>query len=213
MLPEIVEIFRKRGPESFTLGTIAEELGTSSRMLIYHFGGRDELLGRVMKLVRKDTIDYLEDPPPRGAEEAMRKFWSYYVDMGHITDMQLFFHIAVRRVEEPQRFTDFASTAVDGWTEFFAHAIEREGKSLAYGRALGRLMIDVLRGILVDYLITDDVAGAERSLDVFCGYIRLLMDSGEDLGKASRQAAARRKRRARTADAGAASESVRRRKS
>ncbi len=145
MLPVIAEMLRERGPQGFVLGTIAEELGTSSRMLIYHFGSRDELLGRVMKLIRRDTIAFLEHPPPSTIDDAIQKFWAYYVHMGHISDMQLFFHIASRRFEEPNRFGDFASTAVDGWVQFFAGAIEAEGKSPEFARTLGRLTIASLR--------------------------------------------------------------------
>lgn len=181
MLPAITEILRERGPQGFALGIIAEELGTSSRMLIYHFGSRDELLGRVMKLIRRDTIAFLEDPPPNGIEEAIQKFWSYYVHMGHISDMQLFFHIASRRFEEPARFDDFASTAVDGWVQFFAQAIEGEGKDSEFARVLGRLVIASLRGIVVDYLITGDEENAERSLAAFISLIQLTMRGGEAL--------------------------------
>jgi AcrR family transcriptional regulator len=178
MLPAIVEVFRKRGPESFALGAIAEELGTSSRMLIYHFGSRDELLGRVMKLVRQDTIESLEHPPPRGIDEAIERFWSYYIYLGHLSDMQLFFHMAVRRSEEPTRFSDFASTAVGGWVHYFASAIERDGQSIEFGRTLGRLVIASLRGIIVDYLITSDLDSAEQSLDVLRQIVKPMMQPG-----------------------------------
>jgi AcrR family transcriptional regulator len=185
MLPAILEIFRKRGPESFALGAIAEELGTSSRMLIYHFGSRDELLGRVMKLLRRDTIDSLDNPPPRGIDEAIQKWWSYYIYTGHLSDMQLFFHIAARRSEEPSRFTDFASTAVDGWVQFFARAIENEGKSPEFARTLGRLVIASMRGIVVDYLITNDIESCQRSLAAFRECIGLIMQQKADFKEPS----------------------------
>jgi len=154
-------------------------------MLIYHFGSRDELLGRVMKLVRRDTISFLEDPPPRGIDEAIEKWWSYYVHQGHLSDMQLFFHISVRRSEEPSRFTDFASTAVDGWVQYFAHAIETEGKSAEFSRTLGRLVIASMRGIIVDYLITNDIESGERSLATFRQFIELIMQHKPDLKNSS----------------------------
>jgi AcrR family transcriptional regulator len=193
MLPAIVEFFRARGPEGFSLAAIAEELGTSSRMLIYHFGGRDELLSRVMKLVRRDTILYLEDPPPDDVDEAIRRFWSYYIHMGHLSDMQLFFHIASRRAEEPERYDDFASTAVEGWTQYFANAIEKDGKNSAAATKLGRLVIAALRGIVVDYLVTRDVADAERSLSLFCESIRLLMENDALLEEPARATVPRKR--------------------
>jgi hypothetical protein len=97
--------------------------------------------------------------------------------------MQLFFHMAVRRSEEPARFSDFASTAVDGWVHHFATAIEREGKSLEFSRTLGRLVIASLRGIIVDYLITDDLESAEKSLALFREFVQLTMQHRSDLSR------------------------------
>ncbi|WP_196073314.1 TetR/AcrR family transcriptional regulator [Nakamurella alba] len=167
MLPAITQILRDRGPEGFALGAIAADLGTSSRMLIYHFGSRDELLGRVMKLLRNDTIALLGAPPPIGLDEAIGRFWNYYVHAGHISDMQLFFHMASRRFEEPDRFDDFASTAVDGWVHFFTVAAEADGMEESAARTVSRLTLATLRGIIVDYLITGDLANGERSLDAY----------------------------------------------
>jgi AcrR family transcriptional regulator len=177
-LPAIVAILRERGPEGFLLGTIAEELGISSRMLIYHYGSRDELLGRAMKVVREETINNLENPPPSSLIEAVDKWWGYYVV--NLSDMQLFFHLASRRFEEPSRFADFASSAVEGWVEFFAMSIEAEGKSAEFARVLGRLTIATLRGLMVDFLITGDREHAELSLGAFRSLLEMRMRVGLD---------------------------------
>ncbi|MCU1659762.1 MAG: TetR/AcrR family transcriptional regulator [Pseudonocardiales bacterium] len=176
MLPAIVSILRERGPQGFFLGTIAEEMGTSSRMLIYHFGSRDELLGRAMRVVREETIQYLNDPPPSTLLEAVDKWWDYY--MVNLSDMQLFFHLASRRFEEPGRFTEFASNAVDSWVEYFASSIEAEGRSPEFARVLGRLTIAAMRGLTVDFLITGDKDHVDSSLDAFRSLLVAEMTKG-----------------------------------
>jgi AcrR family transcriptional regulator len=165
MLPAIVSILRERGPEGFLLGTIAEQLGTSSRMLIYHFGSRDELLGHAMKVVREQTIEHLDNPAPTTLLQAVDKWWDYY--MINLSDMQLFFHLASRRFDEPSRFTEFASSAVNSWVDYFAKSIETEGHSPKFARVLGRLTIAALRGLIVDLLITGDRDHVESSLEEF----------------------------------------------
>ena len=167
MLPSIAQLFRERGAESFSLAEIAGELGTSSRMLIYHFGSRDELLGRVLNIVRRETIAILSDPPPDQVGEAIQRWWDYYSAREHLADMQLFFHLASRSFEEPESFTDFTSTAVVGWADFFARAIEGEGVEAEAADSLARLAIAAMRGIMVDYLITADLESAERSVEAF----------------------------------------------
>jgi AcrR family transcriptional regulator len=170
MLPAIVDILRSRGPEGFVLSTIAEDLGTSSRMLIYHFGSRDELLGRVMKLVRLGTIDALKSPPPSTLLEAVDRWWDYY--MVYLSDMQLFFHLASRRFESPDQFEDFASTAVMSWSDYFGGALHAQGASDDEAAVLGRLTIATLRGLTVDYLISGDKEAVERSLERFRRFLR-----------------------------------------
>lgn len=170
MLPAIVAILRERGPEGFILSSIAEDLGTSSRMLIYHFGSRDELLGKVMKVVREETIEYLVQTRPTSLIEAINRWWEYY--MNHLSDMQLFFHLASRRFEEPTQFEEFASTAVERWIRYFADSVEAEGKSPTTAVVLGRLTIAALRGLVVDYLITEDREWAEKSLEAYRELVR-----------------------------------------
>lgn len=165
MLPEIVEVLRRRGPAGFQLGTIADDLGTSSRMLIYHFGSRDDLLSHVMRILRRDTVRELSSPPPTSVLEAIDRWWAYYME--HTSDIQLFFHLASRRFEEPGRFDEFASTAIDIWRDYFASALEAQGMDAAHAEVLGRLIIGTLRGITADYLITGDREHVEESLADF----------------------------------------------
>ena len=170
MLPAIVDVLRRRGPAGFQLGTIAEDLGTSSRMLIYHFGSRDDLLSHVMRVVRRDTVTELSSPAPGTLIEAIDRWWVYY--MKHLSDIQLFFHLASRRFEEPGRFDEFASTAIDSWRDYFAGAIVAEGHGYHYAQVLGRLVIGTLRGITADYLITGDRERVEEALDEFRSLLR-----------------------------------------
>lgn len=171
MLPAIVDVLRKRGPAGFQLGTIAEDLGTSSRMLIYHFGSRDDLLSRVMQLVREQTVGELNSPPPFTLDAAIDRWWVYYMD--HLSDIQLFFHLASRRFEEPDRFGEFASSAIDMWRDYFGRAIVVEGFSPEYAAVLGRLVIGALRGITADFLITGDREHVEEALTAFRSLLQL----------------------------------------
>lgn len=173
MLPAIVDVLRHRGPAGFQLTTIAEDIGTSSRMLIYHFGSRDDLLSRVMQVVREQTVTELSSPPPSTLVEAIDRWWAYYLD--HLSDIQLFFHLASRRFEEPDRFGEFASTAIDMWRDHFAEAMRTEGYGPEYSAVVGRLVIGTLRGITADYLITGDRSHVEEALLAFRSLLQLGM--------------------------------------
>jgi AcrR family transcriptional regulator len=145
---------RATGMERFSLAGLAQALGTSSRMLIYHFGSRDKLLGQVMHAMRAEVAAELRDPEPRTIGEAIDHWWIYYT--AHLTEMQLFFHLASRRFDEPTSFEEFASTAVETWKDYFAEAAVKQGYPGEDAETLGRLCVAALRGLIVDLLITDD---------------------------------------------------------
>jgi AcrR family transcriptional regulator len=160
---------RATGIERFSLAGLAEALGTSSRMLIYHFGSRDELLGQVMHAMRAEVAAELRDPEPRTIGEAIDHWWAYYTE--HLTEMQLFFHLASRRFEEPTSFEEFASTAVQTWKDYFAEAAVTQGYPAKGADTLGRLCVAALRGLIVDLLITDDRDSVHAALAMLRKYV------------------------------------------
>ena len=58
LLDGAVAYLSREGIEDFSLANLASALGTSSRMLIYHFGSRDELLAGLSQHL-PDVVDHL----------------------------------------------------------------------------------------------------------------------------------------------------------
>jgi AcrR family transcriptional regulator len=169
LLGQIMEIVRREGLAGFSLDTLAAELGTSSRMLVYYFGSKDELLGRIVYAIRDDHVTNMENSPGDTIIEAIDKWWNYY--RSNLTDMQFFFHLATRSFEEPDKFKEFSSTAVDLWASYFYNSLrgalpDDEAKDLA------RLVLATVRGLTVDLLITADAERVERSLTEFKALLR-----------------------------------------
>ncbi|WEK13473.1 MAG: helix-turn-helix domain containing protein [Candidatus Microbacterium phytovorans] len=165
LLDGAVEHLTRVGIEDFTLARLAAALGTSSRMLIYHFGSRDELLARVQRELRhRVTID-LRARRLDTLSAAVRATWDYYV--ARLPHMQLFHHLAARAFENPTDFTAFTDTAVSEWEAFFTEVAEREGYAEGEAHAAGRLALAGFRGLIQDLLLTGDRNQLERSIDLF----------------------------------------------
>jgi AcrR family transcriptional regulator len=170
MLGDIVEIVRRTGLSGFSLDTLAAELGTSSRMLVYYFDSKDELLGRIVYALRDDHVRTMEEQHPGSIVEAIDLWWNHY--RANLTDMQFFFHLATRSFEDPDRFKEFSSTAVDLWAEYFYHSLRGQVRTNDEARAIARLVLATVRGLTVDLLITADVDHVERSLAEFKTLLR-----------------------------------------
>ena len=164
LLVRIIEIVRRQGLSGFSLDNLAPELGTSSRMLVYYFGSKDELLGRIVYALREDHVTQLESEPVGTITEAIDRWWDHYVS--NPTDMQFFFHLTSRSFEEPEKFQEFSSTAVELWSSYF-HRSLRDHVSDAEAKAISRLVLATVRGLQGDLLISADKAHVERSLKVF----------------------------------------------
>uniref|UniRef100_UPI003F495DC2 TetR/AcrR family transcriptional regulator n=1 Tax=Actinomadura sp. CA-154981 TaxID=3240037 RepID=UPI003F495DC2 len=170
LLGRIIEIVRRTGLGGFSLDSLAPELGTSSRMLVYHFGSKDELLGRIVYELRNDIVDAFERRPTGTIIEDIDLWWNHYRQ--NLPDMQFFFHLATRSFEEPDKFTDFSSTAVDLWVSYFYRSLQGVLETDEEAHALARLVLATVRGLMADLLITGDVRRVEEALEEFKSLVR-----------------------------------------
>ncbi|MEU8250571.1 TetR/AcrR family transcriptional regulator [Nonomuraea sp. NPDC048916] len=170
LLGRIIEIVRRTGLAGFSLDTLAPQLGTSSRMLVYYFGSKDELLGRIVYALRDDIVAALESRPVGTIGEAIDLWWNHY--RANLTDMQFFFHLTSRSFEEPDKFKEFSSTAVDLWASYFYRSLQDNTRSDAEARSIARLVLATLRGLTVDLLITADARHVEQALTEFKSLLR-----------------------------------------
>lgn len=165
LLGRIIEIVRSQGLAGFSLDNLAPQLGTSSRMLVYYFGSKDELLGRIVYALRNDIVTQLENEPVGTITQAVDRWWDHY--RANPADMQFFFHLTSRSFEEPDKFQEFSSTAVGQWEAYFVRSLEGHVASHEEAEAIARLVLATVRGLMADLLITSDQPQAERSLAVF----------------------------------------------
>jgi AcrR family transcriptional regulator len=170
LLGQIMPIVRRTGLAGFSLDIIAAELGTSSRMLVYYFGSKDELLARIVHELRDDHVASMAGTPGDTIIEAIDKWWNHY--RANLTDMQFFFHLATRSFEEPDKFTEFSNTAVDLWASYFYSCVRNQVRTDAEARAIARLVLATVRGLTVDLLITQDIESVEKSLKAFKSLLR-----------------------------------------
>ncbi|MEO0398830.1 MAG: TetR/AcrR family transcriptional regulator [Pseudomonadota bacterium] len=72
LLAALADYVLKNGLNSASLRPMAKAAGTSDRMLIYHFGSKDELITEVTWRLAADLADKLDDalPPTRAETEA-----------------------------------------------------------------------------------------------------------------------------------------------
>jgi AcrR family transcriptional regulator len=161
LLDALIEAFARGGIRRRSLRDIAEEVGTSHRMLLHHFGSRDGLLLAIVQEVERRQASTLTDLPrdPGGAFAAMwadlrrPELWPFE---------RLFFECYARAAQGEEPFTRLLPAAVDGW---LTEVDEVSGGTV--DPALARLGLAVTRGLLLDLVATGDAGGVDAAAALF----------------------------------------------
>jgi AcrR family transcriptional regulator len=162
----LIEAFASGGIGGRSLRDLAEAVGTSHRMLIHHFGSRDELLLAIVEEVERRqaaTLPHLPEDPA----DAFLAMWADVRRPELRPFERLFFECYARAAQGEAPFTRLLPGAVDGW---LAEADATAGG--AVDGATVRLGLAVTRGLLLDLVATGDETGVDAAAARFAALLR-----------------------------------------
>jgi AcrR family transcriptional regulator len=178
LLERVVDHFVADGLGDLSLRKIASAIGTSHRMLLYHFGSKSGLLLEVVRAVEARSRSQLEEIGHRagggggggaelGTDEVIREMWRFVADPAQADFERLFFALYGRALQGDVEARPLLAESIASWLEANdTLAAERDIPS-GPARAHARLGLAVVRGLLLDLLATGDRAGVDASLEVF----------------------------------------------
>jgi AcrR family transcriptional regulator len=161
LLDAVVKECAARGIGDRSLRDVAAAVGTSHRMLLHHFGSRNELLLAIVDEVERRQRTLLPELPTEPAA-AIAAMWANLRQPELRPFERLFFECYARGVQGEQPFARMLPGAVDGW---LADAASAEP-------ALARLGLAVMRGLLLDLVATGDRAGVDAAAQAFVDLVR-----------------------------------------
>jgi AcrR family transcriptional regulator len=166
LLDAVIEHVAEHGISDLSLRELAAAIGTSHRMLIHHFGGKDGLRVAVVREVeqrQRAALATLVLDPPLALDEAMRAWWRHISDPALWPNERLFFELYGVALQGRPGAVELLDGIVDAWLDPAAESLE------AYGvpdpRAVARLGIAVTRGLLLDLLATGDREGVDAAME------------------------------------------------
>jgi AcrR family transcriptional regulator len=177
------------GVGDLSLRGLAAALGTSHRMLIYHFGSREGLLIEVIRAVEAQqraalaTMLLDEGAPPA---ETMRRMWKRVADPSLWPNERLFFEVYAQALQGSPHALPLLDGIVDLWVEPLARIGVARGRPEAEARAEARLGVAVVRGLLLDLLATGEREAVDAAME---RYIEAIAPAAEALEPAQVDAA------------------------
>ncbi len=179
LLAAAVEYLQANGLGDLSLRELATAIGTSHRMLIYHFGSKEGLLAAVVQAVEQEQRAFwagLTADPAIGPFEATTAMWNRLADARLWPSERLFFELygqALQARAGTEGFLDGVSA--EKWAAQIAEYSARLGLSPEAARAGARLSVAVVRGLLLDLLATGDRASVDEAFGQFLELARVAL--------------------------------------
>ena len=170
LLERTVEYFASHGVADTSLRRLAEAIGTSHRMLLYHFGSREGLLTEVVDRVesaqRAHLAALLAEVGDTGADPVAQglRFWRAVTDAALIYG-PLFFELSSHAMLDLPYAAALRPDLVESWLGPIAEGWTMLGYSPAAAGRQARLDLAVARGLLHDLLITGDRAAVDAAME------------------------------------------------
>jgi AcrR family transcriptional regulator len=180
LLAAVIDHIRRAGFTDLSLRELAAAIGTSHRMLLYHFGSREGLLVAVVRAVEEAQRAFLAElvaDPALARDDALRALWRRLADPALWPNERLFFELYAHALRGRPGTAGLLDDIVDAWVRPAVEHARRRGLDPEQARRRGldpeqarvdaRLGVAVVRGLLLDLLATRDRAGVDAAFERF----------------------------------------------
>lgn len=180
LLGAAIGYYAAHGVRDTSLRTLAAAIGTSQRMLHYHFGSREDLLAAVIAAVvagdsaRVDALAAADGDPFERGRENWRAVSAEARAFG-----PLFFELSAHAMHGLDYAAPLARELVPRTEGAFARAYA-EFTDPATAAVLARLSTAVGRGLVFEALLDGDQAASDAAMEVYIAMVRRFLDGGEE---------------------------------
>jgi AcrR family transcriptional regulator len=190
LLDAVIAHFMAEGLADQSLRRIAEAVGSSHRMLLYHFGSKDGLLVEVVREVEARTqvrLEALSEDAVGETDELIRRMWAYLADPALGDFERLFFALYGRALQGDESIRPLLTDDIAHWLDANVALATPLGVPSDVARTHARLGLAVVRGLLLDLLATGDRTGVEAALGAFAeGYRGRWWERQDETGTSER---------------------------
>jgi AcrR family transcriptional regulator len=161
----------EHGMADLSLRPLAQALGTSPRMLLYHFGSKEQLVMAALDETRRRQAElltaYLGEQPDADPADVFRRLWRWLVSPAHLPFLRLFLEVYALSLQYPDRFPGFAESDVRDWLT----GLDRIPFEIEVPREEHENLITLIvaghRGLYMDLLATGDRERVDRAQRTF----------------------------------------------
>jgi AcrR family transcriptional regulator len=170
----------ERGVVAVSLRELARAVSVSPRMLVHHFGSREELVSRALREARSRQREAfqarLTPQPGRPYADVLTDAWSWFATDEARPYLRLFGQLYAHAQAPDSPHGEFLRESVLDWLPTIEDGFGADGADQATARELSTLTVAVIRGLLQD---ASAIGDQERVSAAFERYAALLQPAQE----------------------------------
>ena len=177
LLASILDAVERAGLVDFSLRPLAEEIGSSPRAILYHFGSKEQLVAAIIAAGRLRLgvlfADWARASDGYDLRDALRRAWSWLTASRRRAFLKLFFEFTTLGMRDPRGHGRAVGVLFAEWRELFEFEFTRRGMSRDRATLLASLVLGTMHGLLLDLLTTGDRARVDRAFASFVAAVEL----------------------------------------
>jgi AcrR family transcriptional regulator len=155
LLAQVTDYVLSEGLIGLTLRPLADAIGTSDRMLIYHFGSRDALVTGVVAESTRRAIEAVEQVPAAPTiRSAVNRLWAAYLTEPLHSCLRIYLQAAATGLIGQEPHLSLARDINEQWAQALRDYFVRSGAPVRRVARLVTLVDSSLYGFHLD-LVTD----------------------------------------------------------
>ena len=193
LLDALVTYLVRHGLADLSLRPMAAEVGTSARLLVFHFGSKERLLAEVLaemhgRLQRSFGSLLAEESPPRKVP-LLRAFWDWATSGENYDYHRLLYQLQLLGAQNPKVYGRYLKQNSMTWLELIQPALPKVQQTPGFATLYGA----VFDGLFIELMSTGDRRRVNAALEEFIELARTHAGV-DDPGKrtASRRPSSRR---------------------
>jgi AcrR family transcriptional regulator len=165
LLARVIDYVATNGIIDSSLRELAAGIGTSHRMLIYHFGSREGLVAAIVSRIEEQQRIALDEmaSSAQSPTELVRTQWATLTTPELLPFIRLFFEVFAYASRGRQGTEDLLANLTEPWIEVGTQIAARMG--IDADEAELRLGVAVSRGLLMEVLAGTPIGAATESLE------------------------------------------------
>jgi len=171
----LIAYLLEHGLADVSLRPLAAGVGSSARLLVYHYGSKEGLLAEVLDAmqthVHEAATDLFEQMSSKGdSPKLLRRFWDWAIADANFPYLKLLYELQILAIQDPDTYAPYLQRDAAKSLSLTFSLMSSPMRSVS----MATLCIAVFDGLFLDLMTTGDHARTTAAMDQF---IKLAMAS------------------------------------